>query len=99
MSPMELLIVGVVAVLLFGSKLPSVARSAGKSLTEFKRGMRDMQDEFHRTVQAADLEESARKRMGDQSATPTASPDPDDLIAESGAQGAAVSPPTGPAKV
>lgn len=51
LSPMELMIIGVVAVLLFGSKLPSVARSLGKSMSEFKRGMRDLQDEFH---QAAD---------------------------------------------
>jgi sec-independent protein translocase protein TatA len=41
----ELLICGLVAVLLFGSRLPSVARSLGKSLNEFKRGMRDVEDE------------------------------------------------------
>lgn len=47
LSPMELMIIGVVAVLLFGSKLPSVARSLGKSMSEFKRGMQDLQNEFH----------------------------------------------------
>ena len=47
LSPLELVIVGVVAVLLFGSKLPSVARSLGKSMSEFKNGMRDIQNEFH----------------------------------------------------
>lgn len=56
MSPTEMLIVGVIAVLLFGSKLPSVARSAGKSLTELKRGMRDAQDEFRRTMHEVDTE-------------------------------------------
>lgn len=56
MSPTELLIVGVIAVLLFGSRLPSVARSAGKSLTELKRGMRDAQDEFRRTMHEVDTE-------------------------------------------
>ncbi|MGH7140069.1 MAG: twin-arginine translocase TatA/TatE family subunit [Pirellulales bacterium] len=44
---MELMIIGVVAVLLFGSKLPSVARSLGKSMSEFKKGMQDLQNEFH----------------------------------------------------
>lgn len=47
LSPVELMIIGVVAVLLFGSKLPNVARSLGKSMTEFKRGMQDLQNEFH----------------------------------------------------
>lgn len=41
LSPVEFLVIGLVVVLLFGSKLPSVARSLGKSLTEFKHGMHD----------------------------------------------------------
>lgn len=43
----ELLIVGVIALLLFGSRLPEVARSMGKSLTEFKKGIQGVQDEFN----------------------------------------------------
>lgn len=53
-SPFEMLVVGVVAILLFGSKLPSVARSAGKSLTEFKRGMQDLQHEFSSAMNEAE---------------------------------------------
>ncbi|HQU42206.1 MAG: hypothetical protein B7Z73_00650 [Planctomycetia bacterium 21-64-5] len=49
LSPVELMVVGVVAVLLFGSKLPSVARSVGKSLGEFKKGMQDLQNELHQS--------------------------------------------------
>lgn len=45
-SPVQLLVVGCVALLLFGNRLPSVARSLGKSLTEFKKGMQGIQDEF-----------------------------------------------------
>lgn len=41
----EMLVFGVIAVLLFGRNLPSVARSAGKSLTEFKKGLQELQDE------------------------------------------------------
>jgi sec-independent protein translocase protein TatA len=41
----EMLVVGIVAVLLFGNRLPSVARSMGKSLTEFKRGMQGLDNE------------------------------------------------------
>jgi sec-independent protein translocase protein TatA len=46
LSPLEILVVGVVAVLLFGNKLPSVARSLGKSVTDFKKGMSGIEDEF-----------------------------------------------------
>lgn len=46
LSPMELAVVGVVAVLLFGNKLPTVARSLGKSVTDFKKGMAGLEEEF-----------------------------------------------------
>jgi sec-independent protein translocase protein TatA len=37
----KLLIALVVVLLLFGSRLPSVARSLGQSLTEFKKGLKE----------------------------------------------------------
>jgi len=46
LSPAEVLVIGAVAVLLFGKNLPSVARSVGKSFNEFKRGMSGIQEEF-----------------------------------------------------
>jgi sec-independent protein translocase protein TatA len=49
-GPMEMVIIGVIAVLLFGSRLPDVARSMGKSLVEFKKGMRGIEDEVHSTT-------------------------------------------------
>jgi sec-independent protein translocase protein TatA len=39
----ELIIVGVVALLLFGKRLPEVARNLGKSYNEFRRGLQDIQ--------------------------------------------------------
>ena len=41
-------IVGIVAVgiLLFGSRLPSIARSIGKSVTEFKAGVKDVKNDL-----------------------------------------------------
>jgi sec-independent protein translocase protein TatA len=41
MGPLELLIVLGVALLLFGNRLPSVARSLGRSMVEFKKGMNE----------------------------------------------------------
>jgi sec-independent protein translocase protein TatA len=48
LSPMEIAIVGAVAVLLFGSRLPSVARSLGKSMTEFKKGLNEVNEPIRR---------------------------------------------------
>ena len=42
-------LVGVVAVLLFGKRLPEVARSLGKSYNEFRRGLTDIQSSFDYT--------------------------------------------------
>ncbi len=37
----ELLLVAGIAVLLFGSRLPQTMRSVGKSISEFKKGIKD----------------------------------------------------------
>lgn len=42
LSPTELLVIAGVIVLLFGAqKIPTLARSLGSGLTEFKKGIRD----------------------------------------------------------
>ncbi|TWT67752.1 twin arginine translocase protein A [Posidoniimonas polymericola] len=43
-GPFQLLIVLLIVLLLFGSRLPSVARSLGQSLTEFKKGVKGIED-------------------------------------------------------
>ncbi len=43
-GPMELLIVGVVVLLLFGNRLPSVMRSLGRGVVEFKHGLSGIDD-------------------------------------------------------
>jgi len=42
---MEVIIVLFVLLLVFGTRLPSVARSLGKALTQFKKGVRDIEKE------------------------------------------------------
>lgn len=44
-GPMEMIIIGVIAVLLFGKRLPEVGRSLGKGLVEFKKGINGVEDE------------------------------------------------------
>ena len=47
LSPMEVMFIGALAVLLFGSNLPKVARSMGQSMSQFKKGMQELKDELN----------------------------------------------------
>lgn len=47
MGMQELMIIGVIAVLLFGRKLPEVARSLGSSYREFRKGLNDLQSQMN----------------------------------------------------
>ncbi|WP_165247512.1 Sec-independent protein translocase subunit TatA/TatB [Paludisphaera soli] len=48
----ELVIVAFVSLLMFGNRLPSVMRSLGKSVTEFKKGVAGIEDELDEAVNA-----------------------------------------------
>ena len=54
MGPFEWGVVLVVAVLIFGRRLPEIAKGMGKSLTEFKKGVKEAQTEV---TSAADIDE------------------------------------------
>jgi sec-independent protein translocase protein TatA len=42
----ELILLGLIAVLLFGNKLPNMAKFLGKSVVEFKKGMHGLESGF-----------------------------------------------------
>lgn len=42
----EFLVVAFVALLIFGNRLPSVMRSLGKSVTEFKKGVAGIEEDI-----------------------------------------------------
>lgn len=44
----ELLVVLIVALLIFGKRLPDVARNLGKGIVEFKKGVRGIEDDIDR---------------------------------------------------
>jgi len=48
----ELMVVAFVSLLIFGNRLPSVMRSLGKSVTEFKKGVAGVEDDIDQAVTA-----------------------------------------------
>ena len=52
-GPLEIGLVALVALLLFGKRLPEVARSLGKGITEFKKGIKDVGNDVEKGVEKA----------------------------------------------
>ena len=52
-GPTEMIIIGVIAVLLFGKRLPEVGRSLGKGIIEFKKGISGIEDEIESATTAS----------------------------------------------
>ncbi|MFO8013659.1 MAG: twin-arginine translocase TatA/TatE family subunit [Phycisphaerae bacterium] len=53
-GPWELAIIAIIALILFGRRLPEVGKSLGKGIVEFKKGLKDVQDEVQKTGDAID---------------------------------------------
>ena len=58
-GPMEMMIIGGIALLLFGKRLPEVARSLGKGIVEFKKGVRGIEDEVDQATYNPDYTSSS----------------------------------------
>ena len=41
----EMIVIGILGVLIFGSRLPKIARGLGSSVVEFKKGLKGVADE------------------------------------------------------
>jgi len=63
LSASEIAIILVIGLLLFGPKLPQVGRSLGKALTEFKRGLKGLEDDFEKAQRDADRELDEEERL------------------------------------
>ncbi len=43
-GPIELLVILIIAIIIFGKRLPEIGRSLGKSVVEFKKGIKEAQE-------------------------------------------------------
>jgi sec-independent protein translocase protein TatA len=96
-STTHLLILGFVALLLFGNRLPSVMRSLGKSVSEFKKGLDEVQSDVKSSMDQVKYEPAPTAPAGDAHPvsgaheTARTSPQGDPFVAASG-QSAAIEP-------
>ncbi|HUT91525.1 MAG TPA: twin-arginine translocase TatA/TatE family subunit [Thermoguttaceae bacterium] len=51
-GPLEMLIVAAIILLLFGNRLPSVMRSLGRGVVEFKKGIQGIEDDVEKAGSA-----------------------------------------------
>jgi sec-independent protein translocase protein TatA len=63
-APWEMIVILVVVLLLFGNRLPSVMRSLGKGVTEFKKGIEGIEED----VDAAAKKSETTKKVDEQPA-------------------------------
>jgi sec-independent protein translocase protein TatA len=69
-SGWEWIVLLIIALLIFGKRLPDVARGLGKSLTQFKKGLREAEDEVEQTKKEIDSSGQAKDTgPGDSSKT------------------------------
>jgi len=68
-GPPEMIIILVIAVLLFGKRLPEVGRSLGKSIIEFKKGVRGIEEEIETATTESSTETSHHEEDDREEAT------------------------------
>ncbi len=74
-QPIHILIVAIVALIIFGpSRLPELGRSLGKSITEFRKGMKEMTEGMREELHTADTNPAAPPTQSTPPYTPQSNP-------------------------
>lgn len=68
-SPTEIIVIGLIAVLLFGKRLPEVGRSIGQGLVEFKKGLAGVKDDVKDAVEGTKDAAATANQAGQPSQT------------------------------
>ncbi|MFH0980671.1 MAG: twin-arginine translocase TatA/TatE family subunit [Planctomycetota bacterium] len=72
----EWVIILFVGLLIFGRRLPEIARSVGKSVVEFKKGLQDVKNEIDVSAKTGDPNILPPGQQKSESARPDAAPPP-----------------------
>jgi len=65
-GPFEIVAILVVCVLLFGKRLPEIARGMGRTLIEFKKGLKDTKEDIEKSIDNETKKEEDQKKETDQ---------------------------------
>ncbi len=67
-GPWELIVIGVVALLIFGNRIPGLAKSLGRSIVEFKKGLHEAETDETKALgdDQADILPPPQKRSNSQ---------------------------------
>lgn len=79
----EWVIIGVVAVVLFGNRLPDLGRTLGKGLVSFRKGVTEMKDEISRAASTPVDGADEAKKAADDSVYKAAAGDKENADADS----------------
>ena len=60
-GPFGYAVVALIALLLFGNRLPGMMRSLGRSVVEFKKGVNGIEEDINDAVRSADEQAKAKK--------------------------------------
>ncbi len=74
LGPWEVIVIAVIALLLFGKRLPEVARSAGQAVVKFKQGLHEVEDDIEEAGKS-DKDKSDKPDKSDKSEAPSKSDD------------------------
>jgi sec-independent protein translocase protein TatA len=72
LGPQEIILIAIVGLLIFGRRLPDLARSLGKSVVEFKKGVKGLEDDTNDATAATRSEPAAELPRPPQRITPAA---------------------------
>ena len=54
-GPMEMFVIAIFGLLIFGKRLPEVGKSLGKSIVEFKKGLNGIEDQINEAANRPDM--------------------------------------------
>jgi sec-independent protein translocase protein TatA len=79
LGPTEWIVIAILAVLIFGKRLPEIGRSLGQGMVEFKKGLSGVKDEMKDAVDgtkdvASAARDAAKPAEPQQQAQPPATP-------------------------